>query len=695
MLKWLLITLCVSYAIAREGSSGTLWQKSRIIEALQLSPKQQLVYDIIKTKSGENLILVTGNEEKDLASILTRHQQSLGDVISTTNIQISSITKEFVSDLRKMQNTTGNFPNFYLISLTDEQNEENLERVVKTIRTTDYDAKIAIIGSSVLDVLEFYKGTDPYDVYLFKPHKKDTVFEMFRSCRYCNQGADVVKMVNIWKEGFGFKLPLEFVRSFTGNFYGTTIRMASIFWRPNIFIVGKDENGEDILDGVYYHAYVVLGEMLNLNWKFVRPSKGSPWEFGNYGNDLLDGKVEVAGGGWIGSWDLNRVVEFTATTRYLPGYSIASAEPLKGMRWTAIVEPFDKYTWGFLLLSLPICGVALYYFRKFSRRPDKPARIGDAFWDISVILCWDSITSKNPSMSIIIHLFAYMFVSLTVVTAYMGVYTSQVISQKYVRPPIDTLDQLWNSDFKWASCHASSTKYFTRVFKDIVPDIENRLLDCSNEDATEHPTVRQMKKIMESPDKVVAFGHGGAMIYQAIKNQLETNGRKFHYSKEKWDVNSVTLFISKTSYFKEAINRKINLMQAMHLAWAIDQAAFNEELVKQGVKIGKIKEKVPLIQLKHFTGAWVLMGVGYVAALISLLVEIVIKWKKERKIKKEKIRAQREMENNDGKIETDKGIMKADNGKMKIEKRGFWSNQLRKLQKPKHAIIQVAPITEK
>ena len=136
-------------------------------------------------------------------------------------------------------------------------------------------------------------------------------------------------------------------------------------------------------------------------------------------------------------------------------------------------------------------------------------------------------------------------------------------------------------------------------------------------------------------------------------------------------------------------------MQAMDLVWAIDQAWVVKEIAKERVKKGEIKKKVQLIQLKHFTGAWVLMGVGYVAALISLLVEIVIKWKKERKIKKEKIRAQREMENNDGKIETDKGIMKADNGKMKIEKRGFWSNQFRKLQKPKHTIIQVAPITEK
>ena len=173
-------------------------------------------------------------------------------------------------------------------------------------------------------------------------------------------------------------------------------------------------------------------------------------------------------------------VDFTAATLYTDGFTIISIEPTKALDWTGLVKPFDVLTWSCLLLSFPICSVVLYCLRRFARYPDKRATLNDSFWDIAIILLWDSIRSLNPSSGIILVLFLYLLLSQLMIGLYLGEFTGFLVNPKYVKPPMETIDQWrFNTTMSWIECEKSSTEHLRNyTFKD-KPDILKRYANCS------------------------------------------------------------------------------------------------------------------------------------------------------------------------------------------------------------------------
>ena len=169
-----------------------------------------------------------------------------------------------------------------------------------------------------------------------------------------------------------------------------------------VFPPKKEKNGEYTLFRPYHHYYFLLGEILNLTWDFPFPRNGQYWNPHSFYSEMNYGYYDIAGGGMTGgyyNYDKNGGnVDFSATTFYNPGISIISVEPSEAMRWSALVEPFDTFTWLSLLSSIPVCGTALYFLWKHGNAQNEGGRLGDAIWYFTVILLWESITIKKSKI---------------------------------------------------------------------------------------------------------------------------------------------------------------------------------------------------------------------------------------------------------------------------------------------------------
>ena len=352
---------------------------------------------------------------------------------------------------------------------------------------------------------------------------------------------------------------------------------------------------------------MVLGDMLNLTWRFIQPSNGSMWSLRSYLNDMYSGKSDLVGGGWIGKiW--YEMDEFSAPSYNYDGYRIISVEPLKGLRWNAFIKPFDIPTWIMLLSTIPICSITLYFLRKFSKHPDKKATIGEAAWDTSIILFWDSIRSPDPPVSIICHFSAYLFMSLTLVTAFMGVYTSLILNPVYDYPPIDTLAQFWDSDMKWITYSSNHDAHF-KWFFDHVPNIEERHVTFAVEESDK--AVHSLEQLTDNPEKYILFATSGIMNYYENEYGIASKkGRNLHHSKQSFDLNYGTIYFNRHAFFKEGFNRKILTLHAMDI---IRKNVENYNLIVD-VQIALDNAKEPgkriLLQFVHFSGGYLILFIS-------------------------------------------------------------------------------------
>ena len=138
----------------------------------------------------------------------------------------------------------------------------------------------------------------PYINPMITEKTDEIVYKMFTICRFCDDGEDRLEMINTWRLTSEFRKILQFNLSFSGNFHKNSVRMS--IWEdriPGSHIIGIDDNGNKIYDGWAIRWYMVMGNILNVTWKFLPNRYGSPYDFGSYVPDLNDGYVDLVGCG--------------------------------------------------------------------------------------------------------------------------------------------------------------------------------------------------------------------------------------------------------------------------------------------------------------------------------------------------------------------------------------------------------------
>ena len=595
----------------------------------------KLIQDLLSLiPSNRNIIFISPSPT--ISQILTESwiMENL-PLIPFTCLDSSVFAENNEKRISKMQLHNGNKESFYIIIPTEDSEHEDIIQRIKEIQLLDHRSKIAVIHSVPTIGITTYQNI--FDVYLFVARAndlKEDVYFMYDTCRFCQDGKSSIKNVNIWHNSTGFQYPFKLNPSFDGNFYGNNV----------IFQVEDHETGIMVArypNGTYFAVlgqlikdYGMIARMLNftIQWTklqkleltFRRVLDPSPKNNrkSNVLDELLNGKVDIVGGGYIASYSAFQLADMSAVTFYQPGANIVSVEPLKVLNWYAIFSTFTPIGWLMIVMSVPVCGYALYFLRKYSENPDKKADLSTSIWDCTEIICWENIRAPHPPASVCIHLSIYMFTTLTLISAYLGSFTSLIVVLHYVKPPIQSSDQLWGeTNMKWVS--GRMIKYYRNYFS-YVPDLEERLISMEKVPPFLDEVNVAIQTLLSRPDDYVLF-ESIDYVHWAVKDKkIDLNGRTFYHSQETLGDYNTYLYINKTCYFKEYLNRNIQLLHDMGIIRMLN--LFGDRGVESGYAAPK-EIVSTLITLRHFQGGFIVLLVGYMMGLFSLIYELISRQK--------------------------------------------------------------------
>ena len=595
--------------------------------------EEELVLDIIKARSDDNIVLVTDADnidilERDVTSKNMSDQVPMSPVI--TRLLTDSISTSILKDLQVL-NVKANRQSFYIIMITEER---RIIPVIRKIQGTDHESKIAIIYSRSFDdgrmqklyvstIAFMYERLRLYNVYIFI--KDSTSYKVYDVCRFCAEGKDLVAMINTWSTKRGFRNSVMFQSSFRGNYHEKIILMGSPYQKPNIHVEEKKSDGQVELDGILYRDYKVIFDSLNATLKVIEAKGELRFDDRAYMYGVVYGYLNIMGGGYLCKLRPFEVVgDISTGTHVTDGYSIISMKPVKGIQpQKAFFTPFKKYTWMVLMSSIPLAWLVLHGLRRFSSAPDKKANLWNDLWDVIVIVCWDGIRSPQPSFPIIIHLSAFMFAFYIIISLYLGDFASHLLSPQYVSKPIDTLEDLWESGKKWVEGDQSEIKMWNKYFN-YVSGIKEKHVNFAAKQ-NESTTATALRLVAENPDELVYLAMTDVARFHATEYSIKVpKGRYFHFSKEKFKGSSACLYYKKNYAGKEALNRKIMSLHAS----GINQFNMNSYTFKNfkssQILYGKSGKSLDLVLFKHFKVSLYFLGLAYGVGVLILIIEVIV-----------------------------------------------------------------------
>ena len=556
----------------------------------------KLIEKITKFYNGVNLILMT--ESGGLLSNILLND----DMFGVTLVDLNGASPEIFRAIKNSHLKT-NLPPLYLVVWSLNSTESEVFKVIKRIKNQDYRGLIIIVSSYRRNGKQILLDYPIYDVHIVVPKVYFGEFSMYSKCRFCNNGKDLVTVINTSVEHLGFMEKIS--PSFKGNFYGSSLTMGIIYY--GISKVGTDEQGKEIYTGRVYNYYQILGQLLNVTWKL----QDEAWNFDQAFRHIETGNISIFGYEAVYGAEFFNRFDYSTPTIYAEGYSIISIEPLKAMDWSGLLKAFDLGTWLLLLLSLPICGIALHILREGT----KERRIGRSFWDILVILLWDSIRVPHPTCGMIILLSVYLHISQLMICLFMGEYTSKIVTPQYISPPINNFEQWLGTDMKWTFCDHQSYLFVKRM---LGSEASSRYHNCTTPTG-QNTYIFTLKLLTNYPDKLVMFASKAPMKRIIDSSQIGfKKKRKFYFGDPVFLPGHYNIGYSHTAFFKEALSRKIMLILAMGLR----SHSYNlmGSIKARFAEADFIEEKL-LIEFKHFIIGVYMLAVGYGLAAFALLCE--------------------------------------------------------------------------
>ena len=604
----------------------------------------QVITDFIKeTTTGNNIILATLNADTHVSVVTNLMTNSLrawtpetqefllryyGDTVTISATTIDHLTEQFVNMMGEVA-LRDNIPSTFIIIQTEEMTEKDIIAAIIKIKEWDNTAKVAVFYYKAVDIEASYKSKQLYDIYLYTPlldgANKVVLYHEYTVCMFCASGDDLVQVTNTWRPGAGFQHAVTMGTSFMGNFYGNTVSMGiGDYWTGYVGIIGTDENGENILGGYNYDNYVVLAEMLNLNWKFVKATDGIGWHATKINEttglayavgslaDLLEGTVDILGAGWIGRYDRSTFADLVGCERYTEGKAIITAEPYKGIRWNAFVTVFPWYLWFLVGISIVAASLVLYLLRSYRGDEVHGTSWSDAAWTIVQIAAWDKLCQHQPSWGMITHLSVFLMMIQILVNMYMGEYTAILTIPKYEKPPIETFEALWESELKvitYGAWYDESIQQYGMEWS----RFEQLVLSGGK-----NGDLETLLYVLKFPDTY-------SRLTRAVgikRNFAElAGGRRLYIGKEKEYQMGEYLYMRRSSLYKSKIKYKLMILQDMGI---LDHEPGRNISLELEWDIYNHQVDTPVfITFSHFASGLLIPLVGYSLAVIVFIIEII------------------------------------------------------------------------
>ena len=209
------------------------------------------------------------------------------------------------------------------------------------------------------------------------------------------------------------------------------------------------------------------------------------------------------------------------------------------------------------------------------------------------------------------------------VTQYFNMLTAIVAIPKYTTPPLDTLEQLWDSDRKWMSDYHSNNDYYLKYFE-YVENIKGRFYNSTTVLNASRPSLAALKEVMSEKGTVVFFKNKDIVEFYIAEYDLESNtDLKYYYSKETFDPLFMALYFRKSCYFSEHLNRAILRLRSMYIQVILSNQYTATFTTKSKVQNLPQPSVDGLIKLEHLVTAGVIIGGVCFVSLISFITEIL------------------------------------------------------------------------
>ena len=572
-----------------------------------------LLQNIISNISTTNTFVIVGSKDQ-----IPNFQQLRGEfVVITFEYHILTPLK---LGLIKESTIEANVQPVYLIICSKKENGTIAGETVMNIRNVQHAAKILIIYE--FDAKEQIRESLNFGVYqLFQFSPFQHLFNLYEICQYCENGRDNLNLINAWDPIKGFKNNFSLPSSFKGTFKGSTLKLGcpeNRMWVWNL--IDKDYIG-------------ILQRLLYFQTEIIHPSDG-------LGGSVVNGTPNgVMAQVWSRKSDIGICYNAADLTRFdfvdfTPNYDsmpnvIVSAKPPKGITKYAIIKPYGWFTWVLILISLIATSIIYYITLKTNvegeaGESNSNVSYGDCLFDMVQILLWDSFTKKNIGLAAMILLVSFQLFVLVLISAYMGSVTSFIITPEYLFPPIDTLEQLKESDRKWLALDG----YHGDMFN-FDPLMKSKRELIASKDGSPANYIHGIDKVHENPSQYVLIASDGVK-FDMMGSYMDGDGNMpFYFGKEPMGSVSVVFFLSKLATYKKEISISMTRMRDFGLMNKI-RSDFDFNFItnskRKGKELGRnFREEFGVsIELVHLQGAFMMWGIGLLASLVIFVAEYII-----------------------------------------------------------------------
>ena len=633
--------------------------------------KPQLIKDLIQSEAFDHLVLISAKPEEDMVFKMPLNTWLINSSVTLTILEFNLVFKEYM-DWSYMEyekqvcDTEGVFDSKTLTDLVELEMKNNkltlflilesravrasqFANLVFLLKNINENTRIAIIYDRPMNRWGIPRPfQNRHNIFLFHlTANDDQVYEIFEVCpqMLCqtDEGVLGVNLANTWNFLSGFAHPIQFSYNFDGNFRNERLYLRSQLHPSAVWISGKKNVGGECtaeFEGPLLEDYMIMESMLNFRMVFneQKPDKcvhdqvesGVFRAVGDVSStspeilDLRNNDVDIVGGTLLGNYDTYQVADISAPTFYQSGANLVTVEPFKGLRPDAVIRAFKWYIWLLVLFCIPLSGALLFFMNKYGSMKHQRLSKKEAVWQIVKITCWENLEVSNLTGSMCIFLSAFWIAMFLLVTEYVGSFTSLVTVQTHQKDPIDTEDQLWESDMMWIS--GIMTDYYVDYFS-YVENLELRLLHLRYK--SDPPEIKSaLELLISNPDKYAYFEKRSLVEWAVCNYDIDLQNRNLYYSEETIG-NYFTYFYFRKAYpYAERINRIILHLHDTGLINMNHRKFINEES-KAKCHQGE-EEDDEFIRLEHFLTSCILLGVGSCLGLACFLCEVM----RKRKMKK-------------------------------------------------------------
>ena len=582
-------------------------QANRTLSLSFSPPKELQVIEEITNNVDETIVFIT--LDRVLQPHIQRRAIYVIDVLRLTRNKINAV-----------KNIHTNNELVYLIIIPVAM--ENEEELINIIRTEDKLNQIILVSRKWINIQTKYNNTRLYNIHFLIP--RNGVYYQIGVCMFCNGGKNAIDVENIWSSR-GFKHRFRLKNSFRGKFFNTSINVST-----NGRHKRKAEFNRKICTAISNHLVV--------RFNFIGPTDGIPSCLSisknktiGMINDLLSGKSEIISCGCFGNLRAYKYADFSSIVEYYQDV-ILNAKPSRGLVWYSMFKSFDLITWILIILSIPVCGAALYVMSKVRFGRIKEITFRNSIWAMVTMICWDANNAifklKHLRQRFVIGSYAVM--AFLIISAYQGTVVSFLTVPQFMYPPIDTKEQFITSERRWLT-KGHSHEWFWQdvIFKGT--DLIKSKKECFTYERVKGSHFYALNKLLSGPDQYVYFHDFQVLKTEIKRNYVDVNGKHPFYFGKETDIAGGYLYmlLKKSCYFKAALDSALGALRAAGIPNHLRrQEEFRNELFgrKKALEFGRksiSSERPSGIPLKLLRVPCGLISIGYILAALVLFFEIL------------------------------------------------------------------------